>query len=63
MSSSADTPEPGPRELADLSALADGTLDPARRAEVQARITASPELSALYGRERMVVERLREARA
>ena len=63
MSSSADTPELSPRELADLSALADGTLDPARRAEVQARITASPELSALYARERMVVERLHEARA
>ena len=42
MSSSADTPELSPRELADLSALADGTLDSARRAEVQARITASP---------------------
>jgi anti-sigma factor RsiW len=47
----------------DLSRLADGTLDPARRAEVQARISASPELTELYERERHVAEVLREARA
>jgi hypothetical protein len=51
-----------PRELAELSALADGTLDPARRSEVEARIAASPELSALYERERRVVGILHEAR-
>jgi hypothetical protein len=50
-------------ELAELSALADGTLDPARRSEVEARIAASPELSALYERERRVVEALHQARA
>jgi anti-sigma factor RsiW len=50
-------------ELADLSALADGTLDPARRAEVEARIAASPELSGLYERERRVVEALHRARS
>jgi hypothetical protein len=50
-------------ELAELSALADGTLDPARRAEVEARIAASPELSALYERERRVVDALHQARA
>jgi anti-sigma factor RsiW len=49
------------RELADLSALADGTIDPARRPEVEARIAASPELSALYERERRVVEMLHHA--
>jgi anti-sigma factor RsiW len=63
MAGSTDKSEPRARELADLSALADGTLDPARRAEVQARIGSSPELSALYERERRVVERLHEARA
>src|SRR5271167_4809366 len=60
MASSADTPKVDP---ADLSALADGTLDPARRAEVQAQISGSPELSALYARERRVVELVHEARA
>lgn len=49
-------------ELAELSALADGTLDPARRADVQARIAASPELTALYERERRVVAALHQAR-
>jgi hypothetical protein len=48
---------------ADLSALADGTLtDPVRRAELQRRVDASPELSALYERERRIVLALSEAR-
>lgn len=63
MGTDADTPELHPRELADLSALADGTIDPARREEVRARIAASPRLSALYERERRVVELLHEVRA
>jgi anti-sigma factor RsiW len=50
-------------ELAELSALADGTLDPARRAGVEARIAASPELTALYERERRVVEAVHRARS
>jgi hypothetical protein len=58
-----DTPDLTPHELAELSALADGTLDPDRRAEVRARIAASPELTALYERERQVVALLHEARA
>jgi anti-sigma factor RsiW len=58
----ADTPELDPAELADLSALADGTLDPSRRPEVQGRIDSSPQLRALYERERQVVEILHEAR-
>ena len=53
--------EPDRRQLADLSALADGTLDPARRDEVEARIAASPELRVLYERERGVAEALRRA--
>jgi hypothetical protein len=51
------------RKLAELSALADGSLDPAREADVRARIAASPELSALLEREQRVVELLHEARA
>ena len=38
MASRADQTKPTAAELADLSALADGTLDPARRADVEARI-------------------------
>jgi hypothetical protein len=63
MNPPADKHEPSNRELAELSALADGTLAPARRAEVEARVAASPELSALYERERRVVEVLHEARS
>jgi anti-sigma factor RsiW len=40
------------RELAELSALADGTLPPERRAEVEARVAASPELLELVERQR-----------
>jgi anti-sigma factor RsiW len=58
MASHDDTPE-----LAELSALADGSLDPARREQVRARIAASPELNALYERERSVVAILHEARS
>jgi hypothetical protein len=47
----------------EISSLADGTLDPARREAVEAQINASPELSELYERERRVVELLHEARA
>ena len=52
-----------PDELAEIAQLADGTLDPARRDAVRARIDASPELSAAYEREQRVVALLREARA
>ncbi len=51
------------REQADLSALADGSIDPARRGAVEARIAGSPELSALYERERRVVEMVQRANA
>jgi hypothetical protein len=57
------SPGDNPRELAELSALADGSLDPARREEVEARINASPELSALYERERRVVQLLQASNA
>jgi hypothetical protein len=60
MHTSLDNSDRSPRELAELSALADGTLDRRRRAEVEARIAASPELTALYERERRVVELVRD---
>jgi anti-sigma factor RsiW len=63
MPSPPDKPQLSPRELAELSALADGTLDPARRPEVERRIAVSRELQGLYARERRVVEALHEARA
>lgn len=63
MAPRADHTEPTAAELADLSALADGTLDPSRRAAAEARIGASPELTALYERERRVVAALHQARA
>jgi len=59
---SADHLEPSRRELAELSALADGTLDAANRPEVQARIAASPQLSELYANELRSVELLQRAR-
>lgn len=58
-----DNSELTPREAADISALADGTLDPARRPQIQAWIAASPERTALYERERHVVELLHRARS
>lgn len=63
MPSAADESQLDAAQLADLSALADGTLDPGRREDVEARITASPELSALYERERRAVEILHRARS
>jgi anti-sigma factor RsiW len=63
MASSADRSEPALGQLAEISALADGTLDPARRDEVEGRIAGSPELKSLYERERAVVNLLHEARA
>jgi anti-sigma factor RsiW len=42
-------------EMADLCALADGTLPVDRRAEVEARVAASPELRELLDRQRQAV--------
>ncbi len=63
MTTRGDTSEPSARELADLSALADGSLDPERRAEVEAHVAASPELTALLARERRAVDAVRAAGA
>lgn len=47
--------EPGPDELSELAALADGTLGAERRAEVEARVAASPELQELVERQRRAI--------
>ena len=55
--------EPGlsPEEEADLAALADGRLDPARRAAVEARLAAEPELAAALERQRVAVAAIARA--
>ncbi len=55
--------EPDAADLADLSALADGTLARSRRKEVRARIAGSAQLTELYERERRIVKSLHELRA
>ena len=40
------------REIAELCAFADGSLPPERRAELEARIAADPDLLAVVGRQR-----------
>src|SRR5438046_8961860 len=44
-----------PEEMAELAALADGTLSAERRAEVEARVAGSPELQELLERQRRAV--------
>ena len=51
----------GKREIAELAMLADGSLPPDRRAEVEARIAAAPGGSALLENERLAVDALRGA--
>ncbi|HEX8856169.1 MAG TPA: hypothetical protein VF752_11255, partial [Thermoleophilaceae bacterium] len=56
-------PEPTKRlsddELADVARLVDGTLPADRRAEVEARVAASPQLSSIVERQRAAVDALR----
>jgi hypothetical protein len=63
MSEVHDTGEPNARTLADLSALADGTLDPSRADAVRQLIASSPELYERYERERRAVAALHAVRA
>ncbi len=49
------------RQEADLAALADGRLDPAQRAETQARVDASPALRDALERQRRAVDAVRRA--
>ena len=46
-------------ELADLARLADGTLPADRRAEVEARVAASPQLASILARQGIALEALR----
>jgi anti-sigma factor RsiW len=55
-------PTEDPRRLAELSALADGTLEPARRAEVRAWIDASDDLRRRFEEEKRAVVWLSAAR-
>jgi anti-sigma factor RsiW len=48
-------PQLGERDVAELCALADGSLPPDRVAAVEARVAASPELAALLDRQRRAV--------
>jgi hypothetical protein len=57
------TPSLNERELADLAALADGSLAPERRPEVEARVEADPELRALVDEQRRAVDLMRTAAA
>jgi len=54
---------PTPEQLIELSALADGTLDPGRREAVERWIGGSPQLRVLYERERAAVNALHAAAA
>ena len=48
-------------QLADLARLADGTLPADRRAEVEARVAASPQLSSIVERQGVALDALRGA--
>jgi hypothetical protein len=52
-----------PGQLADLSRLADGTIDRARASEVRAQVSASPRLTEFYEREHRAVLAVHDARA
>ena len=47
-------------ELADLARLVDGTLPADRRAEVEARVAASPQLSSIVERQGVALDALRD---
>jgi anti-sigma factor RsiW len=53
-----DVHEPTDEQLADLAQLADGTLPAARRAEVEAQVAASPELTELLRAQTLTLDAL-----
>jgi anti-sigma factor RsiW len=53
------TPHLSDKEMAELTALADGSLPPEDRARVEARVADSPELQALVDRQRQAVGAIR----
>ena len=55
--------EAGGREIAELAALADGTLAPARRAALEARVAASAELADLLAEQQRALALTRSAGA
>ena len=55
--------EAGPRELAELAALADGSLTPERRAALEARVAASSELAQRLAEQQRAVTLARGAAA
>jgi hypothetical protein len=55
--------EPGSQELAEFAALADGSLAPARRAALEARAAADPELADRLAEQRRAVALARGAAA
>src|SRR5262249_3394901 len=55
--------ESGDQEIAELAALADGSLPPERRAALEARVAASPELADRLAQQRRAVEMSRNAAA
>jgi hypothetical protein len=63
MTEPADTDDLNARTLAELSALADGSLDPGREAALREQIAGSPELSRRYELERQAVEALHTIRS
>lgn len=62
MDRGSQSPIEDPRRLAELSALADSSLDPARRAEVTAWIESSEDLRGRFEEEQRAVALLRAAR-
>jgi hypothetical protein len=60
---SPDEPQLSPSQLADLSALADGTIEPARREAVQSWVSSSPAVQEAYGQQRLVVSAVAQVRS
>src|SRR5512132_903537 len=58
-----DQAENGARETAELAALADGSLPPDRRAELEARVATSSELANRLAEQRRAVAMARSAAA
>jgi hypothetical protein len=55
--------DPGSHELAEIAALADGSLAPARRAALEAQVASDPELADLLAEQKRAVALMRGAAA